>query len=66
MVKIKEQSYTVIMQESVNELALTQPRLAAMLQAQGIKARLYVESLQGKYFVVNKYQSGNFGDVTPA
>ena len=66
MVKIKEQKYTVIMQESVKELALTQPRLARMLQQHGVKARLYVESIQGKYFVVNQYQSGKYGDVTPA
>lgn len=63
---INNQKYQVILKESVREVALTQPRMARFMQAQGIAARLYVEDLQGRYFVVNKYQSGNLGQVTPA
>lgn len=65
--KIHNKDYTVIMSESVKELTLTHPRVAALMRSHGIKARLYVQRLNGsKYYVVNQYQSGNFGPVTPA
>lgn len=65
--KIHNKDYIVIMRESVRELSFTHPRVAALMQRHGIQARLYVQSKNGsKYYVVNKYQSGNYGRVTAA
>lgn len=65
--KIHNKDYIVIMSESVKELTFTHPRVAAIMRSHGIKARLYVQRLNGsKYYVVQQYQSGNFGPVTPA
>jgi hypothetical protein len=65
--KIHNQDYIVIMKESVKELSLTHPRVAALMRAHGIKARLYVTRPNGsKYYVVQQYQSGNYGKVTAA
>lgn len=65
--KINNQDYIVIMSETVKELSLTHPRVAALMRRHGIQARLYVQRKNGsKYYVVNKYQSGNFGRVSAA
>lgn len=63
---INNQNYTLVFQETITEIALSAPRLAAMLQRQGVKARLFVEDTQGHYYVVEQYQSNNFGQPTPA
>lgn len=63
---INNQDYTLVFQETITEIALTAPRLAAMLKRNGVKARLYVEDTQGHYYVVPQYQSNNFGQPTPA
>lgn len=65
--KIHNQDYIVIMKESAKELSLTHPRVAAFMRSNSIKARLYVTRPAGnKFYVVNQYQSGNYGRVTAA
>jgi hypothetical protein len=64
---IQNKEYIIIMSEPIRQLALTQPRLARILRANSIIKRLYVQSADtSQYFVVDQYQSGNFGKVIPA
>lgn len=64
--KINNKDYTLVFRETITEIAMTTPRLASVLKQKSVKARLYVEDSAGHYFVVEQYQSNNFGQPTPA